>query len=633
MLYELLTGRPPFRGATAMATLHDVLEAEPVAPRKLKADIPPDLETICLKCLEKDPARRYSDVTALAEDLRRFQAGKPIVARPVSQAERLWRWCLRNKGVAALGAAVALLLLIVTAVSAVAALTVNRKNQALENANVALGAARNKAEERRLEAETKQKLAEKAARAANQQNRSAVDAEVELIGLLENKLRYVPALQDVREQMLERATKNLDAAARAMTDLRRDIGWNPEDEGHNWRSLARAHQRLGDLSLSLNRFKDAMERLRRAEAILETLAAANPGDLMTQMFLGRMRRQLGFVAVNRIGDSEAGLQYLHKAVEIHRACLAVQPDNDLYKSELANSVGQLAFVEMLLGHLEKAHELYLDEEKLRESFSPAAANQEENRRQLSGLYERFAELKIRLHQPEEGRRLYDRCAALRAEVVAERPDFWPAVFDLARSYNNAAFLRFPQGREPAAAREYHKKALALIDKRSTADPTNLDNKAMLAETLYYEATCALYAGDIAGSAAGYRRCLEIRRALVTEPGVKVTQVDLMVALARCGEHTEAAEIAVALVATPPTDTRLYFQAACGFALSAGAASGDPELVELYTSLAIDCLRDAKKRGWSDPESLETDPDLEPIRNDPAFRALQVEFRRRAQKLP
>ena len=92
-----------------------------MAPSQLQPKTPRDLETICLKCLEKDVARRYPDVLALAEDLRRFSAGETILARPVSAAERLWRWCQRNRRVASLSAAVALLLLIVTLGSAIAA--------------------------------------------------------------------------------------------------------------------------------------------------------------------------------------------------------------------------------------------------------------------------------------------------------------------------------------------------------------------------------------------------------------------------------------------------------------------------------------------------------------------------------
>ncbi len=98
MLYELLTGRPPFRGATAMATLHDVLESEPAAPRKLKTDIPPALETICLKCLEKSPSARYPTARALAEELDRFLNGEPIQARPASVVRKAVSWARRHPG-------------------------------------------------------------------------------------------------------------------------------------------------------------------------------------------------------------------------------------------------------------------------------------------------------------------------------------------------------------------------------------------------------------------------------------------------------------------------------------------------------------------------------------------------------
>jgi serine/threonine protein kinase len=113
ILYHLLTGRAPFQAATPAATMHQALHTDPLAPRLLQPGVPADLETICLKCLEKEPAKRYPTAQALADELNRFLHDEPIHARPVGRVEKAWRWCRRKPALAGLWAAMFLLLVAV----------------------------------------------------------------------------------------------------------------------------------------------------------------------------------------------------------------------------------------------------------------------------------------------------------------------------------------------------------------------------------------------------------------------------------------------------------------------------------------------------------------------------------------
>ena len=290
ILYELLTGGLPFRGATR-ALLAQAAADEPRPPRRLNDRIPRDLETICLKCLHKDPRRRYQAAGVLAADLRRWLAGEPITARPVGRPERLWLWAKRNRALAVTAGLGAVALAAVTGAPAATALTavaVGSLLFALHKAQTAadLAHAVGDAKAARKKTAAALQFASRTCAREREERRRAVAAEVRATR------RFAQGRELARAVLFDLPDRIADPAARAfliraartyLDGLAREAG----DDPALLRELAVAYARLGDVLA--DRPADALASHRKSLALFAAVAAALPNNAQARRDLEASR--------------------------------------------------------------------------------------------------------------------------------------------------------------------------------------------------------------------------------------------------------------------------------------------------------------------------------------------------------
>jgi eukaryotic-like serine/threonine-protein kinase len=576
ILYEMLTGRTPFLGASILDTLQQVRNQEPVPPSRLQPKVPRDLETICLKCLEKEPAKRYEGAAQLADDLHRFLAGEPILARPVAAPERLWRWCRRNKRVAALTSAVLGLLVSLAIGSSVFAVVVSRQaelvrqqKEVAENNERLAKTARDEAQENEQKAVAARHEADENARVAADQRGLALDALGTLVSKVQDRFRDIPAMQQLQEDLLRTGLEGLRKVAASAQSSRNADGM-----------MAEAHQRMGDVFQSVGQQAEARQQYEESHKIRLVLAETNPAPPDAQRNLAWSFVKLGdinFLA----GEHEQARQQYGEALKIREALVAENRENYSAKIELATSYVTLGKV----SEPAEARSYYMQALQLRELLAASApsASRASRERDVWITYNKLAELSQKLNDWEAARKYYDQALAQAQKLSGMVSNSARARWDLAQAHVNVAGVEVQAG-DRAAARDAFQRAIELLRPLAKEDPRSLEK-----------------------------------------------QTNLAVVLARHGDHAEAAERAEALRSLAPENALNLFNIGCCYAVCSTVAAGskasgeltgaDQDLVQSYAGRAVDSLRAAVERGFNDFDLLKRDPDLASLRDDPAYQAI------------
>lgn len=432
-LYHLLSGRPPFKAATSMATMRQVLNVEPVALRELNPEVDLDLETICMKCLEKEPPRRFQTAADVADELRRYLNGEPILSRPLSRPARFWRWCRRNPIVSSLSGLAATSLVVAVVSFAVAYFETDAARRQVE---ASLG-----------ETARAQALSE----ASFQDALAAVNDFFTHVS--EDRLLNEPGTEELRHELLDLAR---DYYERFLN--RRSDDPTVRDE------VAMSHFRVGLIVEELDSPQAAIPSYEKARTIQQALLAdlAEPDSAeakATKRALSRTLNALARVATNS-GDLDEAERLFEETRKLRQELVDSTDDPDErfeFDRLLANVDMNLGLLARRRSEQDAAEMLYRNAQTLRQRTLPVRPKDPQLRRDLAKGWYNLANLAVDQNDADEVRSNIELAIAQLEELLRESPD------DLRDRYLLALCYRLKADLEAALSAVDRSKLVESID--------------------------------------------------------------------------------------------------------------------------------------------------------------------------
>jgi serine/threonine protein kinase len=514
ILYECLTGRPPFQAATPLDTLLQVRGEELVPPRRLVPSLPRDLDTVCRKCLHKEPRRRYPSAAALADDLHRFQAGQRVQARPPGIWERGARWARRRPAVAALLGVSAAALLSLAALGA-------WHHAELRRYAAEVSAQRQTADEMRGLAEAKlAEVGRQKAEAEKQWRRAEANHRRALAGV-ERVLTWVGDEGPADDPRLERVRRKLlEDALEFYQDILKEFG---ADAGLRW-ERAMTHYRIATVQKQLGRHADAARSYDAAIPAFQALAAEFPRRPDYRLSLAGCYTNLGNLVHHTARHAEA-LPAARRGAEVLQALAETTPGAK-YRWALAGSLHNLGVFladERRAGEAEQAFRRAL---ALRERLAEAHPGDAASRLDVARTHHNLGRVLDLAGRQREAEQAFRRALTLYRGLAKEFPRAPAYRQELAGSLTRLAAALDRLDRRAEADAEFA-EGLALQERLAGDFPRTHAYRRDLAESHHLRARSLERRQRPAEAEQAYRRSLEFRRRLVHDfPRIPRQQAEL-----------------------------------------------------------------------------------------------------------